>query len=205
MNIVELIIDEESMESGIQAISVVGSPAIEIDFVALKDEKEKVQLATLDEDRRVLLGAALVPDKPIYRRNGEEEYYIYFSKDTVRKASELYLKAFNQGNATLEHEVNVEGLTVVESWIVEDTSKDKTNLYGMELPVGTWVVSMKVDNDDIWTSYVKTGKVKGFSIEGYFSDKAMSKTPKVEQSKQEDIANEKLEAIKEIIRSHYNK
>ena len=71
----------------------------------------------------------------------------------------------------LEHAAELSGLSVVESWIVEDPQKDKTAIYGMELPEGTWMVSMKVNNDDIWNNYVKTGRVKGFSIEGYFVDK----------------------------------
>ena len=90
MNIIELIIDEEAFITGIQAISVVEQPAIEEDFIALKEEK-KVELKSIDDEKRILMGAALIPNKPIYRRDGEEEYYIYFSKDTVRKASEFIL------------------------------------------------------------------------------------------------------------------
>ena len=116
------------------------------------------------------MGAALVPNKPIYRRSGEDEYYIYFSKDTVRKASELFFIRGNQNNSTLEHNMPLTGLTAVESWIVEG-EKDKTRHYDLDVPIGTWMVSMKVHNDDVWNNYVKTGKVKGFSIEGYFADK----------------------------------
>ena len=193
MRIVELLLDEESLQAGIQAISIVESPAIEEDFVALKEE-ERVELKTIDEDKRVLLGAALVPNKPIYRKNGEDEYYIYFSQDTVRKASELFFINGNQNKATLEHQIDITGLSVVESWIIEG-EQDKSKMYGMNLPVGTWMVSMKVHNDEIWNDYVKNGRVKGFSIEGYFVDK-------VEASKQdpeEDKAEEQLNAIKEII------
>ena len=193
MRIVELLLDEESLQAGIQAISIVESPAIEEDFVALKEE-ERVELKTIDEDKRVLLGAALVPNKPIYRRSGEDEYYIYFSQDTVRKASELFFINGNQNKATLEHQIDITGLSVVESWIIEG-EQDKSKMYGMNLPVGTWMVSMKVHNDEIWNDYVKNGRVKGFSIEGYFVDK-------VEASKQdpEELeAEEKLTAIKELI------
>ena len=168
MNIVELVIDENDDVSGIEAISVVESPAIEEDFIALKNQEFK--LAEVDKEKRILMGAALVPNKPIYRRNGEDEYYIYFSKDTVRKASELFFIRGNQNNSTLEHNMPLTGLTAVESWIVEG-EKDKTRHYGLGVPVGTWMVSMKVHNDDVWNNYVKTGKVKGFSIEGYFADK----------------------------------
>ena len=168
MNIVELVIDENDDVSGIEAISVVESPAIEEDFIALKNQEFK--LAEVDKEKRILMGAALVPNKPIYRRNGEDEYYIYFSKDTVRKASELFFIRGNQNNSTLEHNMPLTGLTAVESWIVEG-EKDKTRHYDLDVPIGTWMVSMKVHNDDVWNNYVKTGKVKGFSIEGYFADK----------------------------------
>jgi len=168
MNIVELVIDENDDVSGIEAISVVESPAIEEDFIALK--KQEFKLAEVDKEKRILMGAALVPNKPIYRKSGEEEYYIYFSKDTVRKASELFFIRGNQNNSTLEHNMPLTGLTAVESWIVEG-EKDKTRHYDLDVPIGTWMVSMKVLNDEVWNDYVKTGKVKGFSIEGYFADK----------------------------------
>ena len=168
MRIVELILDEES-ELGIEAISVVENPAIEEDFIALKSQEFK--LAEIDGERRILMGALLIPNKPIYRRNGEDEYYIYFSKDTVLKASQMYLMNSKQNNSTLEHQHAIEGLSLVESWIVEDKVHDKSVKYGMDLPLGSWVGSVKVNNDKIWNEFVKTGKVKGFSIEGYFADK----------------------------------
>ena len=116
------------------------------------------------------MGPALIPNKKIFRKFDEQEYYIYFSEDTVKKASELFLTKGNQNNSTLEHEIKLNGLSVVESWIIEDEKQDKSNKYGFNLPVGTWMVSMKVNNDDVWNNYVKSGKVKGFSIEGHFID-----------------------------------
>ena len=169
MKIVELVLDEEQ-DSFIEAISVVEYPAIESDFVALKSQEFK--FAQADKDRKILIGPILIPNKPIFRKNGEEEYYIYFSRDTVQKASQLYLKQGNQGNSTLEHNSKIEGLTLVESWLVEDKQNDKSNMFGMDLPLGSWVGAIKVENDEIWNDYVKTGKVKGFSIEGYFANKA---------------------------------
>ena len=168
MRIVELILDEEQ-EIGIEAISVVENPAIEEDFIALKSQEFK--LAEVDKEKRILMGALLIPNKPIYRRNGEDEYYIYFSKDTVLKASQMYLMQGKQNNSTLEHQYQLNGLSLVESWIVEDKVHDKSVKYGMDLPLGTWVGAVKVNNEQIWQEFVKTGKVKGFSIEGYFADK----------------------------------
>ena len=196
MDIIELFIDEEE-GIGIEAISVVESPAIEEDFIALKNQEFK--LAEVDKEKRILMGAALIPNKPIYRKNEDNEYYIYFSRDTVRKASELFFINGNQNKSTLEHQMPLTGLSVVESWIVE-SEKDKTRHYDMEVPIGTWMVSMKVLNDDIWNNYVKTGRVKGFSIEGYFADKAerpKDKTIKDDLSKIED--EYLLEELKELL------
>ena len=117
MDIVELFIDEEDEVSGIEAISIVSSPAIEEEFVALKNQEFK--LAEIDAEKRLLLGPALIPNKPIYRKTVDKEYYIYFSRKTVRQASELFFKRSNQNKSTIEHELPLKGLTVVESWIVE--------------------------------------------------------------------------------------
>jgi TusA-related sulfurtransferase len=196
MDIVELFIDEEDA-IGIEAISVVESPAIEEDFIALKNQEFK--LAEVDKEKRILMGAALIPNKPIYRRNEDNEYYIYFSRDTVRKASELFFINGNQNNSTLEHQVPLTGLSVVESWIVE-SEKDKTRHYDMEVPIGTWMVSMKVLNDDVWNDYVKTGKVKGFSIEGYFADKAERPKDKTIKDDLEEEAQELVEELRQMLK-----
>lgn len=198
MRIVELIIDELDENSGIDAISIVESPAIESDFVALSKES-KLQLAEIDGEKRLLMGAILIPNKPIYRKEGDDEYYIYFTKETVRKASELYLKKGNQNNSTYEHFQDIYGLSLVESWIVEDKEKDKTRLYGMDLPLGSWVGSMKVYNDEVWKEYVKTGMVKGFSIEGYFADKAERPKEQIKDELKEIEAGKKLLRIKKSL------
>ena len=195
MKIIELLIDEEELYSGIEAISIVDRPAIQENFIALS-EQPKVKLAEVDKEKRILMGAALVPNKNIYRSEGEDEYYIYFSEDTVRKASELFLMRGNQNKSTLEHEASLSGLSVVESWIIEDDVHDKSRKYDMDLPVGTWMVSMKVNNDDVWENYVKTGKVSGFSIEGYFTDKVnMSELNKISEEEAENILVEMADYI----------
>ena len=187
MDIIELVIDENEELSGIEAISVVSAPAIEENFLALKNE-EQIRLAEVSKEKRILMGAALIPDKPIYRKNGEQEFYIFFSKETVSKASQMYLKAGNQGQATMEHtEEKLEGMTVVESWIIEDSVHDKSRKYGLDLPLGTWMVSMKIDNDDIWDNYVKQNKIVGFSIEGYFADRLNNK---VKENKTDQLTEE---------------
>lgn len=188
MEVMELILDEQNPNQGVYAVSVVEHPAIEEDWVALN--KHFVELKEVDDEKRILMGAALIPDKQILRLNEKtkEEYYIFFSKDTIRKASELFFKRNKQSNATYEHMKEVQGMTVVESWIIEDEKTDKSRLYNFELPVGTWMISMKVDNEDVWQK-VKAGEVKGFSIEGYFESKE-------ELSKHESL----LDQIKNILK-----
>lgn len=172
MKIIELILDEETEYNGVDAISIVENPAIQSNFVALKDEQ--IRLAEVSKDKRLLLGAILIPNKPILRKGDDEDYYIYFSNETVEKASQMYLKQGNQQNASLEHQYSLKGLTLVESWIVQDEVYDKSRLYEntKDVPVGTWMGSIRVDSDEVWKNYVKEGVVKGFSIEGYFADKA---------------------------------
>ena len=192
MKIIELVLDENE-ESGIEAISIVESPAIESDFVALK--ADEIKLAQVDAEKKILMGALLIPNKPIYRKNEGEEYYIYFSKETVLKASQRYLTNGYQGNSTLEHTDNLQGLTLVESWLVEDEVHDKSRKYGMNVPVGTWMGTVKVNNEEIWNNYVKTGKVKGFSIEGFFADKIEA----AKLSKEEKESSKVLDQIKSIL------
>jgi len=190
MRIIELILDEEQEESGIEAISIVESPAIESDFVALS--AEEIKLAEVDKEKKILLGALLIPNKPIYRNGEEGEYYIFFSKDTIVKASQMYLKNGYQNKSTLEHDQALNGLTLVESWIVEDEVMDKSRKYGLNVPVGTWMGAVKVNNEEIWEEYVKTNKVKGFSIEGYFADKMgkPAKEAKEDLSEDDKLLNE---------------
>ena len=146
------------------------------------------------------MGAALIPDKPIYRKSDDNEFYIYFSKDTVAKASQMFLQAGNQGQATMEHATEkLEGMTVVESWIIEDEVHDKSRKYGLDMPVGTWMISIKCTNDEVWAK-VKEQKIRGFSIEGYFADR-LSNRPldkQVDQLTEEDkLLNEILDVLKE--------
>ena len=196
MKIVELILDEMDELMGVNAIAIVESPAIEESFIALNSEE--IKLAEVSKEKKILMGALLVPNKPIYRKNGEDEFYVYFSKETIAKASQLYLKNGYQGNSTLEHASPLQGLTLVESWLVEDDVHDKSRAYGINTPVGSWMGSVKVDNDEVWDEYVKTKKVLGFSIEGFFVDKVDFSAQEITE---EDAAAEVLlmlakEAIK---------
>lgn len=165
---IELEIKNE-LEDGIFAISLVENPAIEENWVALSENQ--IELKVIDEERRVVVGFALVPDKPIYRKQkvGDEvkEFNIQFSKQTVAKAGELFMKNLNGKNFTVEHERPVQGVSVIELWIVEDPKNDKSNIYNLNPKGGELVVMSKIYNDDEWER-VKNGTVKGYSIEAMF-------------------------------------
>ena len=197
--IVELVISDDSEELTIDAISLVTSPAIEQDFVFMGKEKNNLTLAKVDEEKRILVSPALIPNKQIFRYdpNTDMEYYVYFSKDTVRQASELYLKHNNHHKATYQHEDRVSGVLTVESWIKEG-DMDKSKMYGYDLPNGTWFVKMRVDNDEMWNK-IKEGELKGLSIEGFFIDK-MEKMSETAKPSNEEI----LTALNEIIQDIKN-
>jgi len=169
--ITELVIDEENEALAIDAISLVTSPAIEVDFVFFGKEKNNLTFAKVDEEKRELIAPALIPNKQIYRydANTDSDYYVYFSKDTVKKAAYSYLKHNNHHKATYQHEQRVAGVLTVESWIKEG-DQDKSKLYNFDLADGTWFVKMKIENDDLWNK-IKEGELRGLSIEGYFVDK----------------------------------
>ena len=192
----ELVISDDSEELAIDAISLVSSPAIEQDFVYFGKEKNNLTFAKVDEEKRMLVSPALIPNKQIFRYdpNTQAEYYVYFSPETVRKASELYLKHNNHHKATYEHQDRVSGVLTVESWIKEG-DMDKSKLYGYDLPDGTWFVKMKINNDELWNR-IKDGELRGLSIEGYFTDK-------MEKMSEKTPTNEEiLEALNEIIQNH---
>ena len=192
--IVELVIEDDNQELAIDAISLVSAPALETDFVFFGKQKNNLTLAKVDEEKRMLVSPALIPNKQIFRYdpNTDSDYYVYFSPETVRKASELYLKHNNHHKATYEHSDRVSVVLTVESWIIEDTKLDKSNLYGFSLPKGTWMVKMKIENDDLW-SKVKDGTLKGLSIEGYFTNKFE------QMQKKEPTTEEVRTALKELL------
>lgn len=192
-SIVELVISDENEALTIDAISLVTSPAIEQDFVYFSKEKNNLTFAKVDEEKRELISPALIPNKQIFRYdpNTDSEYYVYFSKETVKKASHLYLKHNNHHKATEQHTDRVSGVLTVESWIKEG-EQDKSNLYGFDLPIGSWFVKMKIENDEVW-SKIKSGELKGLSIEGYF-------TNKFEQMNKKEFTTEEVKtALKELL------
>ena len=197
--LIELLIEEDGDAFGVEAISLVKFPAIEENFVFFsKDKKQKaLSLAAIDEEKRTLIGAALIPDKniPRYDEMNDEEYDVYFSQETVKLASELFLKSNRTNEHTFEHQEKVEGVSVVESWIVENPDIDKTKHYGLSLPKGTWAVRVHVANDEMWEA-VKGGEIRGFSIEGYFLDSVEEMSTKVKKSDMKSVVKRMWHAIK---------
>jgi len=155
---------------GVYGISLVENPAMEGLFIALSKD-EVVQFKTVDEEQRILMGLVLEPNKPIYRNQNGEEFNIVFNEQTIKDLSYGFFKNNSHSNSTIEHDIdqNIKGVTFTESWIVENPTNDKSNNFGFSYPKGSWVAVMKVDSDEVWNDYVKTGKVQGFSIDAMLS------------------------------------
>lgn len=179
------------------AMSLVENPAIEEEFVLLSTNKEDIKLSALDTDKRLIVGAALVPNKPIYRKDEDgKEYYIYFSEDTVAKAARDFVKNGNQTNFTLEHSQNIEGVSVVESWLVEDEENDKSRKYGLNVPKGTWMLTSYVEDEKLWSEQLRGNKVFGYSLEGKFGSEARRE---LSDQKLDSIVND----IKTIVTNYF--
>lgn len=147
------------------AVSFVTEPAIEETFVALKKDKEDIICLSTNE-KHMCYGAVCVPDKEIYRNDASGEYTITFSKESIEKMSQNFMKNYRQGNVTLQHSEDAENIVLVESWIKADMSADKSIALGLnpELPVGTWFAGYKVNDTDTWDR-IKNNELRGFSIE----------------------------------------
>jgi hypothetical protein len=162
--IVEWTLDDIMGE--LKRISLVSEPAIEADFMLFSQEEMKFK--AVDEEKRVLTGPAMRPNIKIKRYNELGElYYGVFTEDVVRQAAEMFFKKGSNVNKTnLEHEFEIDGVYVFESWIVDNPDMDKSKELGFtDVKKGDWFVSMKVDNDVVWNNYLKTGLIKGFSVE----------------------------------------
>ena len=162
---------DPTQNEGVYALSVVKSPAMESKFITLKEDQKPIQLATISEERRILMGVALIPDKPIYRNDPENgEYNIVFPAETIQAAAYDFIRRGNSNNSTIEHTLDLgsDAVSVVESWIIEDITQDKSRKYGFNEPVGSWMVSMKIHDDAIW-KMAKAGEIEGFSIDGIFN------------------------------------
>ena len=196
---IELVIKDE-LNDGAFAISLVNSPATEEDWKLLlsAEEEDTYQFSTkgVDEERRIVVGFALVPDKLIKRRQNGKTFNITMSKDTVAKTAELYMRNLNLKNVTSEHKVPVKGCCVIESWVVEDVKNDKSNLYNLGATGGEWVIMMKLYNDEEYQKAID-GTYKGFSIEALYKGFEALEQSKLEQTDSE-ILTEVLNLIETI-------
>ena len=190
------------MNSETYAISMVESPAIESDFVALsKEEEERQQVFLESNEKHLVYGAALIPDKDIYRNNGEQEFYINFSKESIEKMSQDFMKEYRQHEVKTDHEDVANEVCVVESWLVADSYKDKSNALGITVPEGTWMVAMKVNNIETWDR-IKSGELKGFSVESMISLEEFSKNDNNMIDTNEDMFFDKIKNVfKEVLAS----
>lgn len=168
--IVKCVIDENGM-LGLTAMGLVDVPAIEENWVALSSEK--IKLASVDKERRMLYGAALIPEKLILRIDkNNEEYYMKFERETIERLAHDFYKKNLHHTTNLQHQYPVTGVTIVESWLKEGNS-DKSLALGLtDLPDGTWFIGAKVDDDNVWEE-VKSGAIRGFSIEGMFTEQSV--------------------------------
>ena len=189
---IELTIKDE-LKEGVFAISLVDKPAIEEDFIMLN--ALEVELKVINEEKREVVGLALVPNKKILRRKDNVEFYIEFSEATIEKVQELYLKNLRANNVTIDHEKPVNGVSLIESWIVEDPKNDKSNIYNLNAVKGAWVVKMKIYNDEVYEG-VKLGKFNGFSIEGMFD--GLDQLKMSETDEREELINEIKDLINEF-------
>jgi hypothetical protein len=191
--IYELVIEDENIDE-VFAISLVEEPATESNFIFF--DKEKVQFAALNDEKRLVMGAILIPDKQILRIDGEgKPYHVFFKPETIKRLSEMYLKKKYTDKSTLEHDKKINGVTLVESWIKESITKDKSSLYNLNTPVGSWMGTFKIDNDKIWNDFIKTGEVKGFSIEGLFGHNLVSAAKEIDYLNKEISDLDEEEAI----------
>ncbi len=169
MKTYEAVFDAEH-NTGVYGISLVQNPAMEGNFIALNKDEKLVRFKDANKEEQLIMGLILEPNKPIYRRNGEKEYNIIFSENTVKKAAHLYMKNLNNNNATLDHKEKVDGVSLVETWLVRDPKRDASNVFGKEYKKGARACVLKVHNKDQWEEYKENGTTN-ISLEGVFKPK----------------------------------
>lgn len=183
--------DQEDSELEVNYVALVGQPAIEKNFLAFSEEKQT--FAIVNDDRRIISGIAMMPDIAMFRKGTEDipDHKVFFTKETIEQiAQKFFLKGFNQ-NFNLMHnpDMKPEGVFVFESFIT-DSERGILPMKGFEdAPEGSWFLSAKIQNDDVWEK-VKSGEIKGFSVEGLFKYKKAKMTEEEAFEKIKSILNE---------------
>ena len=184
------------IDSETEAISMVTEPAIESDFVFLSKDKAIVKEAFSNDEKHMVYGAVLRPDFPIYRNDGENEYYLEFTSESIEKMERDYMMNYRQGNVTIQHEEYANEVFMVESWIKQDMDKDKSVSVGLDksLPIGTWFCGFYVNNNDVWER-IKSGELKGFSVEAMIDLEDFAKVKKEDAFEMNESFWSKLKSI----------
>lgn len=162
----------EDLEDGseVDFVALVDKPAIERNFLRFKEDRINFEIQ--DEERRIISGPIMLADTPIYRNDNGQEYFVSFPKDTIYKIIKKMFQKNYTGNVNLMHDPKkiVEGVTMFECWI-SDESRGVKPMKGFEdAPDGSAFASYFVDNEEVWQK-VKSGEFKGFSVEGLFNYK----------------------------------
>lgn len=187
------------------AISLVTDPAIESNFIALSKEKQEPKQVFLSSgEQHIVMGAVLIPNKWIYRYDGQNEFYISFTEQAIKKMAHQYLINDRQHNVTLQHEEESPLCSVVESWIVEDDINDKSRKFGLDAPIGSWVASLKINNLETWER-VKSGELKGFSVESLVNLEEFSNQIKKEDENKMEINENFWQTLRSIIKDALTK
>lgn len=184
------------IDSETEAISMVTEPAIESDFVFLSKDKAIVKEAFSNDEKHMVYGAVLRPDFPIYRNDGENEYYLEFTSESIERMARDYMMNYRQGNVTIQHEEYANEVFMVESWIKQDMDKDKSVSVGLDksLPIGTWFCGFYVNNNDVWER-IKSGELKGFSVEAMIDLEDFAKVKKEDEFEMNETFWDKLKSI----------
>jgi hypothetical protein len=182
METYEAIFNKEK-NKGVFSISLVNKPAMEGTFIALS-ENQPIKFAEVDKEQQILIGLVLEPNKKVYRNQGGKEFNMFFSAETIKELSHNFFRSGFHTNSTIEHSKDkpLEGVTFVESWLVENSKVDKSTNYGFNYPKGSWMVSMKIDDPVLWTQFIKTGEVLGFSIDALVDLKQVNIKTEIEMS-----------------------
>lgn len=184
------------IDSETEAISMVTEPAIDSDFVFLSKDKAIVKEAFSNDEKHMVYGAVLRPDFPIYRNDGENEYYLEFTSESIERMARDYMMNYRQGNVTIQHEEYANEVFMVESWIKQDMDKDKSVSVGLDksLPIGTWFCGFYVNNNDVWER-IKSGELKGFSVEAMIDLEDFAKVKKEDEFEMNETFWDKLKSI----------
>lgn len=191
--------------SDIYAVSLVEEEAVESGFIALSKQKKPMDFKIHNEEKRMLYGVALRANFPIYRRYGEDEFYLTFDANAIERLVNKFMSNYGQKSFTIDHMEPAEGIVITESWLVKDTENDKSNALGLEnVSEGSWIIGCKINNDEIWQS-IKEGRWHGFSIESWIDMEEIEEFKKINKNKEIDMAvkkskfDEMMDKIKSII------